>query len=78
MKPLAVLKTEYECGRAQVAIEWVARAQKPIAEIGSRPVEGCDLFGLVRDLNRCVVRSGEDVRAFLMPARAPGYCSYGF
>lgn len=41
-------------------------------------MEGCDLFGLVRDLNRCVVRSGEDVRAFLMPARAPGYCSYGF
>ena len=31
--------TEYECGRAQIAIEWVARSQKPVAEIGGRPIK---------------------------------------
>ena len=70
--------TEYECGRAQIAIEWVARAQKPIVEIGGCPVKGCDLLALAHDLNRCITRSGESVTTFIMPDRMPGYCCYGF
>lgn len=70
--------TEYECGRAQMAIEWVARSQKPIVEIGGRPVEGCDLKSLAHDLNRCIAQSGEVVRAFVMPDGIPEYCCYGF
>ena len=72
------LLSEYECGRAQMAIEWVARAQKPIVEIGGCPVKGCDLRDLAYDLNRCVARSGESVRAFVMPDGIPGHCCYGF
>jgi hypothetical protein len=70
--------TEYECGRAQMAIEWVARSQKPIVEIGGRPVKGCDFVGIAADLNRCIADSGEAVRGFVMPDRALGYCCYGF
>lgn len=72
------LLTEYECGRAQIAIEWVARAQKPIVEIGGRPVVGCDLRALAHDLSRCVAQSGETVSAFVMPDAVPRYCCYGF
>jgi hypothetical protein len=70
--------TEYECGRAQIAIEWVARSQKPVVEIGGRLIEGCDLNALARDLNRCIDQSGEAVRGFIIPDRMPGYCCYGF
>ena len=70
--------TEYECGRAQMAIEWVARSQKPIVEIGGRPVKDCDLQALSQDLNRCIAVSGESVQAFVMPDKVPGYCCYGF
>jgi hypothetical protein len=72
------LLTEYECGRAQMAIEWVARSQKPIVEIGGCPVKGCDLRALAHDLNLCIVQSGESVRAFVMPDGIEGYCCYGF
>jgi hypothetical protein len=70
--------TEYECGRAQMAIEWVARAQKPVVEIGGRPIEGCDLEALAVDLNRCIDESGEAVRGFIIPDRMPDFCCYGF
>jgi len=70
--------TEYECGRAQMAIEWVARSQKPIVEIGGRPVRGCDFLALARDLDQCIAQSGESVRAFVMPDGIQGYCCYGF
>jgi hypothetical protein len=70
--------TEYECGRAQMAIEWVARAQKPVVEIGGRPIQGCDLKAVACDLNRCIDESGEDVRGFMIPDRMPGFCCYGF
>jgi len=70
--------TEYECGRAQMAIEWVARSQKPIVEIGGRPFKGCDALALADDLNWCICKSGESVTAFIMPDRVPGYCCYGF
>jgi uncharacterized C2H2 Zn-finger protein len=70
--------SEYECGRAQMAIEWVARAQKPIVEIGGRPVKDCDFLALAHDLNQCVVRSGESVTAFIIPDRIRRYCCYGF
>ncbi len=70
--------SEYECGRAQMAIEWVARSQKPIVEIGGCPIKGCNLYDLANDLNRCILLSGESVRAFVMPDRAKGYCCYGF
>jgi hypothetical protein len=72
------LLSEYECGRAQMAIEWVARGQKPVAEIGGRPLAGCDLRALACDLGRCVARSGESVRAFVIPDGVSGYCCYGF
>src|SRR5439155_17330590 len=58
--------------------EWVARAQKPIVEIGGRPTEGCDIRALARDLSRCISKSGESVRAFIMPDKIQGYCCYGF
>jgi hypothetical protein len=69
--------SEYECGRAQMAIEWVARAQKPIVEIGGVPITHCDLTALTRDLDRCIELSGEDVRAFVAPSGGK-YCCYGF
>ena len=69
--------TEYECGRAQMAIEWVARAQKPIVEIGGLPITHCDLSALTHDLNRCIDLSGETVRAFIAPSGGK-YCCYGF
>ena len=72
------LLSEYECGRAQIAIEWVARAQKPVVEIGGRPETECDLRALAHDLNRCIARSGETVRAFVIPDGTPRYCCYGF
>lgn len=73
-----LILTEYERGTAQLAIEWVARSQKPIVEIGGRPVDGCDMRDLARDLNRCILQSRETVRAFIIPDKISGYCSYGF
>ena len=70
--------TEYECGRAQMAIEWVARSQKPIVEIGGCPTKNCNLRKLALDLNKCVDLSGEDVRAFIIPDKVRGFCCYGF
>jgi hypothetical protein len=70
--------TEYECGRAQMAIEWVARSQKPVVEIGGRPVDGCDLTALAADLDRCIVESREVVRGFIIPDKLSDYCCYGF
>ena len=70
--------TEYERGRAQLAIEWVARSEKPIVEIGGRPISACDVRCLARDLDECIASSRESVRAFIMPDRMPGYCCYGF
>lgn len=70
--------TDYEHGRAQMAIEWVARGGKPIVEVGSRPVDGLDLEALAGDLNLCVSTSGEPVRAFIAPDAVDGYCVYGF
>jgi len=70
--------TEYECGRAQIAIEWVARSQKPIVEIGGCPIKGCDFQALAHDLNRCIELSGETTRGFIIPDRIKGYCCYGF
>jgi hypothetical protein len=69
--------TEYECGRAQIAIEWVARAQKPIVEIGGIPIAHCDLKALALDLDRCIELSGESVRAFIAPSGGR-FCCYGF
>lgn len=70
--------TDYEHGRAQMAIEWVARGGKPIVEIGSRPIDGLDVSALAADLNVCVSTSGESVRAFIAPDIVEGYCVYGF
>ena len=70
--------SEYECGRAQIAIEWVARSQKPIVEIGGRPISECDIEAIAFDLNKCIEESGEPVRGFIIPDRMPGYCCYGF
>jgi hypothetical protein len=70
--------TDYEHGRAQMAIEWVARGGKPIVEVGSRPIDGLDLEALAADLNVCVSTSGEPVRAFIAPDNVDGYCIYGF
>jgi hypothetical protein len=77
-RPTMSSLTEYECGRAQLAIEWVARSEKPIVEIGGRPIAGCDVHCLAHDLDQCIASSGESVRAFIMPDRMPGYCCYGF
>ena len=70
--------SEYECGRAQMAIEWVARSQKPIVEIGGCPVGATNLQDLAHDLNRCITLSRESVRAFVIPDRIRGFCCYGF
>jgi hypothetical protein len=70
--------TEYECGRAMTSIEWVARSEKPIVEIGGRPIEGCSFSALADDLNRCISQSREEVRGFIIPDKMRGYCSYGF
>lgn len=70
--------TEYEYGRAQIAIEWVARSQKPIVEIGGRPLKECNVIRLARDLNDCIVKSGESVRAFIAQDNVAGHCCYGF
>lgn len=70
--------SDYERGRAQLAIEWVARAQKPIVEVGGRPLDGCDLTALAGALDQCIFESGEDVRGFVIPDKTPGYCCYGF
>lgn len=70
--------TEYEAGRALLAIEWVARSQKPIVEVGGCSVVDCDIRSLAHDLDRCIAYSGESVRGFVMPDRVAGYCCYGF
>jgi len=70
--------SEYEYGRAQIAIEWVARSQKPVAEIGGRPLKGCDLASLASDLHRCIAHSGEAVKGFIIPDKLSKYCCYGF
>ena len=70
--------TEYERGRAQIAIEWVARAQKPIVEIGGRSLKNCDLNALAEDLNLCIAESGEVVKGFVIPFGTTDYCCYGF
>ena len=72
------LLTDYECGRALTAIEWVARSQKPIAEFGGRPIRGCDFRALAHDLNGCIAQSREDVRGFIIPDKMKGFCCYGF
>ena len=73
-----VVLTEYECGRAQMAIEWVARSQKPVVEIGGRPSNDRELFALAADLNQCIARSGETVIGFIIPDKLRDYCCYGF
>lgn len=73
-----LILTEYECERAQIAIEWVARAQKPIVEIGGCLIKDCDFRALAHDLCRCIALSGESARAFVIPDKIPGYCCYGF
>jgi len=70
--------SEYECGRALTAIEWVARAQKPIVEVGGFPLAACDVRALVHDLERCISMSRESVRAFIMPTRESDFFCYGF
>ncbi len=70
--------SEYECGRAQIAIEWVARSEKPIVEIGGCSIAHCDFPALAHDLNRCIILSGESVKAFIIPDKVPEYCCYGF
>src|ERR1700740_1688046 len=70
--------SDYERGRAITAIEWVARSQKPIVEIGGLPFKDCDLVSLSNDLGLCIPKSGASVRAFVMPDNAPGFCCYGF
>ena len=60
-----------------MAIEWVARSQKPIVEIGGCPVNG-HIRALAHDLNRCIAMSGESVQAFVIPDGLRGYCCYGF
>ena len=70
--------TEYECGRAQMAVEWAPRAQKPVVEIGGRPVVACDLLALASDLDRCIDASGEEGLALIIPDKTRGYCCYGF
>jgi hypothetical protein len=70
--------SEYEFGRAQIAIEWVARGHKPIVELGGRLVDGPTLRWLVDDLNLCVAESGEQVRGFVVPEKPRGFCCYGF
>ncbi len=70
--------TEYERGRAQIAIEWVARSQKPIVEIGGRSLKNCDLNALAEDLNLCIAQSGEVVLGFVIPFGITDYCCYGF
>lgn len=61
-----------------MAIEWVARAQKPIVEIGGRPIPGCDLLALVNELDMLIEASGESVLAFIAPDKFVDYCCYGF
>jgi hypothetical protein len=70
--------SEYERGRALMAIEWVARGQKPIVEVGGYPIKACDFAALARDLNDCIARSGEPVMGFIIPDRMRDYCCYGF
>src|ERR1700694_23584 len=81
--PLEVIRgfqtlSEYECVRAQIAIEWVARSAKPIVEIGGRVISECDIGRLADDLDRCITLSGELVQAFIIQDKVPDYCCYGF
>jgi hypothetical protein len=69
--------TDYERGRAQMAIEWVSRAQKPIVEIGGAPIGHYDLGALTYDLDRCIQLSGETVLGFIAPSGGKYIC-YGF
>lgn len=72
--------SEYECGRAQLAIEWVARSEKPIVEVGGYAIGSCDLKTLAADLNRCIRISKESVsvKGFIVPDSLAGFCCYGF
>jgi hypothetical protein len=66
---LAIL-TEYEAGHVITAVEWIARAGKPIMEIGGRIVHERDMEALAHDLNHCLTLAGEqDVRGFIMRER---------
>jgi hypothetical protein len=60
--------TEYEIGRAIWAAEAVARSEKTIAEVGTRPVDSLD--ALESDLRECLklVHDSEDVRFWTRPA----------
>ena len=74
---LAIL-TEYEAGRAITAIEWVARGNKPIVEIGSRMLPDADAEHLATDLYHCIEISGEsEVRGFAIHD-AQGWWQFGF
>lgn len=60
--------SEYEVGRAIWAAEAVARSEKPVAEVGTRPVDSLD--ALEGDLRECLklVHDSEDVRFWTRPA----------
>lgn len=76
MENLKIL-TEYEFGRSITSIEWVARSEKPIVELGSRTLsEGSESF-LASDVNRCIETSREPVKGFTLEEK-PTVWIYGF
>ncbi len=70
--------TEYERGQCHLAIEWVCRLGKPIAEVGARSImaEKCE-NDLAADLRDCLLESHECANAYLIK-EDPGLWRYGF
>src|SRR5438132_295788 len=69
--------TEYEIGRAILAVETIARSDKPVAEVGGQKVRST--VALENDLRECVRLAGHaaNVRVWIRPTSG-GRVRYGF
>jgi hypothetical protein len=70
--------SEYEVGRAITAVEWVARAGKPIVEVGSRLLGPWELHHLAEDMALCLAVAGEPAARAFIVLGSDGWWRFGF
>jgi hypothetical protein len=75
---VARVLTDYELGQCDVAIEWVCRLGKPIADVGSRTLPtGATRADLEADLAERLANSSEVAGAYIIEEN-PGLWRFGF
>lgn len=78
MPTSGTLLRDYEVGRCISAIEWVARGEKPIAEIAARSLSSAELKRLTKELEGIIETALEPVRGYILPLADSGMYAFGF